>query len=447
MSQKNPPTKRTERDWTLAFNGMSSGVVLAALLGAIAHSAGLDRQEVASAPFHDRLLAGPVLPPIPPAPLWQPVDLSTMPVEPVEPEVPVAPWSTTPQPTQFAVVRKSGGIGFMGPVSGPLNTTLGPLGPVSGPQWTRNALPYIGQQVPQPVGSAAPAASPRLPSEASSELPDLRKLELSRLAHPDLQVRGNQPASPARGVEVSAQQPLSVSLSVVRPPKGYQVGDPVAVRMTANADCNVALLRVDASGKSTTLFRSPGASRRFACALRAGPASGAEYLVVIASVRPLDGADAASALRTSGAGFTAVPAVGEGTGPGQAWTLAVSQASALGGAASHWERHEWSVATAAFLTRPAVSTAKRASPPVPSVVPKQASNAPAPAAPEGSQLPGGTASKLPGAPGNAPVSRPKPDMAPAAQPAEASPKANATPKTDAVPGDTSSEGPADGSQR
>jgi hypothetical protein len=265
---------------------------------------------------------------------------------------PVAPASAAEPAKRAASVRRTGGgsggghIGPTGPLPGKLNTKLAAGGPILGPIWDRSPLPVVlpGPTTGRPSrASAMPAV---LDSPLASELPSARTIALSRLANPAPQTRTVPQVKPA---EATADRPLSLRLSLSR--SGYRVGDTVAARMVASGDCYAALIRVDANGSASTVFRSSSPSRRFACVFTAGPVSGAEYLVSIASVRPLDGADVAAALRASGAGFAAVPAAAPGsTAPAQAWSLALGQASGLGGAAAHWQRFEWDVAALSFNT-------------------------------------------------------------------------------------------------
>jgi hypothetical protein len=143
-----------------------------------------------------------------------------------------------------------------------------------------------------------------------------------------------------------------MSLVVARPSRGIQVGSFVPVRISATSDCYLALLRVDTDGKASTVFRSPGASQSFTCAVKAGPGAGPVYLVAVASSHPLSGAEAANTLRTLGGGFPTLTTAAGGADAGSAWSAALSQASGLGGAARPWQRYEWAAATGSFLVPP-----------------------------------------------------------------------------------------------
>jgi hypothetical protein len=143
-----------------------------------------------------------------------------------------------------------------------------------------------------------------------------------------------------------------MSLVVARPGRGIQVGSFVPVRISATSDCYLALLRVDTDGKASTVFRSPGASQSFTCAVKAGPGAGPVYLVAVASSHPISGAEAANTLRSMGGGFPTLTTAAGGADAGSAWSAALSQASALGGAARPWQRYEWAAATGSFLVPP-----------------------------------------------------------------------------------------------
>lgn len=252
-----------------------------------------------------------------------------------------------------------GGLGPIGPISGPLTAHLTDDGVVWGPQWVRGALPAPGRGAPARSAELETGEEPR--SDGSSEIPDARKITLSRLANPAPEVRT---VEPRKNSAVSPESPLWLRMSVGVPAKGYRAGETVAVRLSAPADCYAAVFRVDAAGKPSTVFRAPAPSRRFAFVMTAGPVAGPEYLVAVASAHPLDGPDAAAALRASGVRFASVTTAAESpTGPSEAWSLAVEHAAALGGSARKWQRFEWAVAAAQFGTRaPVTVAARRASP-------------------------------------------------------------------------------------
>jgi hypothetical protein len=351
----------------------------------------------------------------PPAPAARPA--------PVGPPAPAGRRATPP-----------GRIGPAGPVSGPLSTNLPLAEGFRGPIWTRNALPAItpgSVRLPRtPVVPGIPgngslpgmAAVPRESTggpDLSSEIPDQRALELTRLANPQQQVR----SAAGQAAPATAEKPVSVSLAVARPKGGYEVGQIVTVRAAASTEAYIALIRVDAAGKSSVVFSSARPVRSFARALRAGPVGGPEYLVAIASAHPLNGAAAAGALRSSGAGFSAVPASQEGTPPGQAWSLALAEAASLSGAQARWERFEWAVATASFGTRAPKIVAskpageKPAGKPAADKAAGDKADGAKPAAQDGSALPGAEAGKPQPKPAET-----KPDEKPAeGKPAEGKP--------------------------
>jgi hypothetical protein len=260
----------------------------------------------------------------PPAPEALP-PLAGTPVglEESQPEAPSGELMGPPAPGR-APGRLAGRIGPMGPIDGPLNTSL-TGGPVRGPIWSGAPLPRVGEGAmgTEPLIAARPPGPQPVPampagnSDISSEIPDAQKIMLSRLANPQPQTV--QAVEPRKKAEASAEKPLALQLSIGRPRNGYQVGSTVTVRMSTSIDAFVALVRVDASGKSSTVFHSPGPSRHFTCALRAGPEAGRESLVAVASVHPLSGAEA--------------------------------QAIAASGSAGHWQRYEWAVSSASFATR------------------------------------------------------------------------------------------------
>lgn len=312
--------------------------------------------------------------------------------------------------------RMAGHIGPTGPILGPLNTNVSLDGPVLGPQWNGKPLPVATGPLLFQKGMRVANAAPALParhSDISSELPDERKVALSRLVNPQ-QVQA-RPAEQTQRAEASAEKPLSIHLSVNAPESGPAAGEVVAVRMSASADCYAALIRVDTSGQASVVFRSPGPSRSFACAVRGGPGAGAEYLVAVASVHPLNGNDAVAALR-SGGGFATVRTAEGGPEPGAAWSQAVAQAGSLSGPAAKWQRFEWAVATGAFAVRSPkqVASARRSLDKASVAKPNTVKPAPkAPGNSEGSALP--TADKSPKENGDAEKSEaPKP--APTADP-------------------------------
>jgi len=246
-----------------------------------------------------------------------------------------------------------GSIGFIGPVAGPLNTALPDEGALMGPVWERKALPNImaGPLLlnrPQASGAKGTPESTPSGSDISSELPDERTVALSRLANPEMQVRTT---APAKADEVSAEKPLA--LHVALKGSSYRTGEAVAARVTANAACYAALIRVDAAGKATTVFQTTRPSKDFTCLLKAGPGAGPEYLLAVASVQPLTAADMAAALRGGGGGFTAVKSSVEGgVAPAAAWTQAIALVDSLDGGQRKLARFEWSADTVTFVTQP-----------------------------------------------------------------------------------------------
>lgn len=253
-----------------------------------------------------------------------------------------------------------GSIGFLGRVEGPLNTALPDEGALLGPEWARKPLPNVlmGPLPPQRTATAPVKPTPAGPlpgSDISSELPDERTVALSRLANPELQVRT---ATPAKADEVSAEKPLSLHVAI----KGinYRLGEPVTARVSANAACYAALIRVDAAGKATTVFQTSRPSKEFTCLLKAGPNSGSEYLLAVASVQPLTAADVAAALRGGGGGFASVKTTVEGgIAPAAAWSQAVALVDSLDGGQRKLQRFEWSADTTTFVTQPAAVVAER----------------------------------------------------------------------------------------
>jgi hypothetical protein len=164
-----------------------------------------------------------------------------------------------------------------------------------------------------------------------------------------MQVRAT---APAKADEVTAEKPLA--LHVALKASSYRTGEPVAARVTANAACYAALIRVDAAGKATTVFQTSRPSKDFTCLLKAGPGAGSEYLLAVASVQPLTAADVAAALRGGGGGFTAVKSnVEGGMAPAAAWSQAIALVDSLDGGQRKLARFEWSSDTATFVTQPA----------------------------------------------------------------------------------------------
>jgi hypothetical protein len=270
-------------------------------------------------------------------------------------------------PSQVSHSGLRGGIGITGPLVGPLNTDLSGA-TVRGPIYTGQPLPAIGgimprsEGAPQP-GQTTPPGAPLVGTEAGSELPDAQKLALARLANP-LKVTlpgAAKPAAPttAAAPAVSAEKPLSVSLSVSSPRNGYEPGATVAVRASANVDAYFLVIAVDAQGNATTLVRSSSPGRSVGYAVRAQTEPGPEYVVALASVNPLTGGDAAAALRSYGSAFRMPVATvaNAAAQPGSAWSAAVSHAAALGGGTKGWKRFEWALSPASFFTRQPVKVA------------------------------------------------------------------------------------------
>jgi hypothetical protein len=385
-------------------------------------------------PDHDRMASAPLDgPPFvgPPAPARPAPDLPQM-AEAI-PFFPSGRGLTGITPSGSG---KRGGIGYFGPVAGPLNTDLSGAQVVRGPIWTGKPLPAIGSGLLSPQGESEPgAAGPALPhagspgNAAGSELPDLQKLALARLANP-LNAGSTRPGAPAApAAAVSAEKPLTVSLSVSRPTSGYEPGATVAVRASASADAYFVLIGVDADGHASTLFKSPGAARSFGYLVRAQAQPGPQYVVVVASAQPPTGGDVAAALRAHGPGFVApmMQVVNEAAQPGSAWSAAVSQAAALGGGSKGWRRFEWSVSAASFFTRQPAKVAERPTaekpekpdkPEKPEKAVASDKPAPKPDSTEGSVLPSKTDSPAP-APEKSAVPTAKPaDPSKPAAPAE-----------------------------
>lgn len=264
-----------------------------------------------------------------------------------------------------------GGIGYFGPVSGPLNTDLSGVQVVRGPIWTGKPLPAVGGGFLLPRPEAQPESSeiaqhpPQVGApEVGSELPDMQKLALARLANPLAPGAAKPAPAPVPAPAVSAEKPLSVSLSVARPANGYAPGATVAVRASASADAYFVLIGVDADGRASTLFKSPGPARSFGYAIRAQTQPGPQYVVVVASAHPPTGGDVAAALRAHGPGFLAptMQLAAAAAQPGGAWSAAVAHAAGLGGGTRGWKRFEWSVGAASFFTRPPAKVAERPAP-------------------------------------------------------------------------------------
>jgi hypothetical protein len=253
-----------------------------------------------------------------------------------------------PIPNRVSNVFRSlpGRIGPLGPITGPVSAAL-PDGLVLGPQWERKPLPNVFGP-PAPNRAATAALPPR--SDLSSELPDPRTIALSRLAHPDLEVRKSDAS---RSVAVSAENPLNLHL-VLGGKRDPRVGEAVTAHVTANAECYAALILVDAAGKASTLFKTPAPTRSFSILVKAGPSAGSEYLLAVASVHPLSGSDITAALN-GGSAFPAVAAAVEGSvQPAVAWGAAVAQAATLAGAPQHPHHFETATAVAGVAVRPSL---------------------------------------------------------------------------------------------
>jgi hypothetical protein len=223
-------------------------------------------------------------------------------------------------------------------------TLSGPRGwdglPVRGPIWRGAPLP----------GAGAPAiAAPESPAAAdgSSEIPDSRRLELSRLANPKTELRPRSPSSPGGGNAVSAEQPLSLRLSVSRPAKSAASGDIATLRAEASADCHAIVIAVDAAGRAALLFRTPVPLRSFVVPLSLGEADGVLYVVALVSIQPAPGPDAAGWLRgLPGFASSASSSAAAGVTPAAAWEAAIRLAAELSAPARKWQRYEWAAATA-----------------------------------------------------------------------------------------------------
>jgi hypothetical protein len=296
-----------------------------------------------------------------------------------------------------AAAQRRGGIGpLFGPeaFAGAMNTTVSLHGVVRGPNYRGAPLPNTGGVVALPGEYSGPEFAPEVEgSDLSSEIPDLRSVALSRLANPDATTGASGGASkPSKGVATTAPQgQLTLQLSAVRPRSGFRAGDDVAIRLAASAASYAAVIRVDATGKAAVAFKSPGPSTTFGCVIQTGPTAGSEYYVAIASVKPLNGADVAAALRSVGMTYSsAAPSPEGGLQPAAAWNSAVLfAAGAFPGApagAARWQRNEFAVtgASVAVRTSQAVATAKKPAPgPAKSTsaapAPKPASPTPAPA--------------------------------------------------------------------
>lgn len=323
-----------------------------------------------------------------------------------------------------------GGMGPIGPIQGPLSAELTPGGPVVGPSWNRNPLPGLAslnlpfsndprtRSTDAPGADSAPAAltGPPVPADGSSVLPDPAKLAVSRKANPTLEVRERV----ARAADTTADKPVSLSLDLGESPAPRRTGEIVAVRMNATAASFFLLLRIDASGKASTVFRSARPAQRVACVLRAGAEPGAEYLIALAAVNPLNGEDVAAALKGLPASFTAPAGATGGLQPAAAWTAVVQHASTVGGTPDPvtWQRHQWSVATASFATGPKADPAKKEEKPGASLTTQGA----AAKAPAGKAVPAGAApSQLPAAkPTTGRPEKVKPEAPRVPQPADGS---------------------------
>ncbi|MFN3649354.1 MAG: hypothetical protein ACK47B_07205 [Armatimonadota bacterium] len=286
-----------------------------------------------------------------------------------------------------------------GPAAAPAQVaTFG--GPVRGPLWSGTPLPWLpsgrAPAIPAP-GTAIPVEAPRPAEEpqptaaaakpespaTSSELPDPKKLALSRLARPELETLKLE----KQAGKVSAAEPLRVELSLAEAGKTVGPGDSLTVRLAATAACYLALIRVDASGKAATAFRAPLPSQRLSLTLKAGAETGAEYLLAVASVKPLSGAQVSAALKASGNSFPTVQLASANSGA--AWNAALAHAGALSGPAARWERFEWAVDTAAVAVRaPEKTVAVKPAPEKPAPEkPASAAEKPSPGKPAESVLP------------------------------------------------------------
>jgi hypothetical protein len=290
----------------------------------------------------------------------------------------------------------AGPIGYMGPIAGPLNTSLSG-GYVRGPIWNGEPLPQVGSPglLIEAEAGALPAAEAG--PEASSELPDAGKLALARLANPTEAAPASPAAHPGAGgpaaapaPEVSPEKPLTLRMAFQRPVKGYEPGASVTVKLTAAADAYVLVLGVDGTGRAVTLGKSAGPVRSFGIAFRAQAEPGPQYLVALASVHPLTGPDVAAALRGNGPAWLSpvVTVAREAASPANAWAAAAGHAQLLGGAARGWQRHEWTLAAGSFAVRaPAPPAAEAAARPPRRPAPTgEAGLPPTPPAPQ----PGGT---------------------------------------------------------
>lgn len=297
------PRKGPRQNWAPLIAGLGSAVVLAAG----GHSLAMLSQMTQPAPEPVSAVPAPSVSFEAETP-GERAEASEVPAPAPAP----APVPGAPAPSGRVRGRLAGRVGPMGPLTGPMNTSLPDGGPVRGPLWTRTPLPGVG---PGSVLVPEVAVAPPLPasrsggeSELSSELPNARALALSQLANPQPQVRT---VEPRKAAEASAEKPLTLRLSIPRPAAGYRTGDTITVRMSASADCYATLIRVDGAGKASTVFRAPAPSHTFACALKAGPA-GTEHLAAVASVRPLSAGEVASALRTAASGVVLASDGGRG---------------------------------------------------------------------------------------------------------------------------------------
>ncbi len=266
-----------------------------------------------------------------------------------------------------------GGLGPIGPVQGPLSVELAPSGPVVGPSWNRNPLPML-PNLSLPVGveprtrstdTPAMASVPSTPkgvagqkgADSSSVIPDAAVLAVSQKANPTLEVRDRV----ARAAETTAEKPISVNLELGDASEPRAAGGIVAVRMNASAAGYFVLLRIDAAGKVSTVFRSVRPAQRVACVLRAGTQPGAEYLVALATVNPPNGEDVAAALKGAPMSLAMPAGASGGLQPGPAWAAVVQYAPGVAGPSDPiaWQKHQWAVSTASFVTRAQVEPAKR----------------------------------------------------------------------------------------
>ncbi len=253
----------------------------------------------------------------------------------------------------------AGGIGFIGPIAGPLNASV-PNGPVGGPEWSRSPLPNAAGRIAFEIGEGAALESPD--RGLDSELPDPKRIALSRLANPsssDARPTEAPAGSPAVQARVSPERPLGLKLAVSRPARGYRGGDSVSARITATAPGYLALIRVDSAGKATIEFRSPIPSREAVCSLRLSEAGGGEYLLAVATVKPWNGSELAAAVRGTDHGFSIAPGIlNASAAAASAWTQALAVIPSLGASGPTAQRFEWAAATQSLGVRAVPQTAE-----------------------------------------------------------------------------------------